>query len=46
MNYQWYGKHGDEILSDDMPDYLAEVDVVLFGELHGNPLIHQCYFPD
>ena len=41
MNYQWYGKHGDEILSDDMPDYLAEVDVVLFGELHGNPLIHQ-----
>lgn len=41
MNYRWYNKHGDEVRSDDMPEYLAEVDVVLFGELHGNPIIHQ-----
>ncbi len=41
MNYRWYGKQGDEIPFENMAEALAEADVVLFGELHGNPLIHQ-----
>ncbi len=41
MNYRCYGKQGDEIHSDDMAESLAKADVVLFGELHGTPLIHR-----
>ncbi len=41
MNYRCYGKQGDEVRFEDLSESLAEVDVVLFGELHGKPLIHQ-----
>ncbi len=41
MNSCWYDKSGNEIPCADLPELLAEVDVVLFGELHSNPQIHR-----
>jgi uncharacterized iron-regulated protein len=40
MNYRWYDQYGIEVRPDDLPEFLAKADVVLFGEQHGNPVIH------
>lgn len=38
--YQFYGKEGDEIKYKKVLDKLEGADIVLFGELHNNPVSH------
>lgn len=38
--YKLYSKNGKEITLDKMVKSLAKSDVVLFGELHNNPICH------
>lgn len=38
--YKLYSKDGKEVSFDDMVKKLAKSDVVLFGELHNNPICH------
>jgi uncharacterized iron-regulated protein len=38
--YQLYGRQGQPASYPDMLEALAQADVVLFGELHNNPICH------
>ncbi|MFC2093308.1 ChaN family lipoprotein [Bacteroidota bacterium] len=38
--YKIFDKSGDEVLYEDMFDRLQESNIVMFGELHNNPICH------
>ncbi len=38
--YQLYDKNGEEITFQEMNEQLLEADIILFGELHNNPICH------
>lgn len=38
--YQLYSKEGKKVKYDNMIKTLSEADIVLFGELHNNPICH------
>ena len=42
--YNLFDRHGAEVRYSEMLDHLASSDVVLFGELHINPIVHWLQF--
>lgn len=42
--YQFYDKTGTPRRDEDVICHLGEADVILFGELHNNPVIHQLQY--